>query len=235
MSERLHEIFKRTQMLLGQVSGSTIEMPSLSVGAELRPDHPENEKAEQKRRRDFVQLIKLANAYIDQLERDIEDMEKRFRERDGDEWREQLVLKILDPDEIPQRREGESIEDYRKRLESILINKMLNPDGSIKKQYLDDPELREYAEWAQKKHHYNIARGYMSELENSNISLERAEEIYEYLKGNTDVEMMVFAERGAAPESDIEGKIKDIGDDNHDAGLQANNKDAIGDFLNLKT
>ena len=90
--------------------------------------------------------MNTVHVYIEQLQKDMEGMEALFRERDGDAWREKLALNILDADDIPQRHEDESIEDYRERLEPLLIIKMLNPDGSIKTQYLNDPDLSDYAQ-----------------------------------------------------------------------------------------
>jgi len=221
-----------TKTLMGQISGSIIDMPSIAATANrLRSDHPESEKAKHKKLTDFIELIEATRQYIERLQKDIEDLETRFRERDGDEWREKLALKILDPDEIPQQRDGESIEDYRKRLEPILINKMLNPDGSIKKQYLDDLELRDYAEWAQKKFHLNIARRYLIELENPITPPERIEEIYEDLKQNTDIETLVFAERGAAVESDAQEIVKNVVDESRDNKFAAHQSNyTIDDF-----
>lgn len=221
MSDSLSAIFKRTQMLFGQVSGSTIEMPSLSVSAKLHPDHPDNEKAKKEQLQHFLDIVDAARAYATQLEQQIDEMEARFNARDGDAWREKLALKILDEDEIPQRREGESIEDYRQRLEPVLIEKMLNKDGSIKPQYLNDPELSDYAQWAQKKYHYNIAIGYVRELEDPNTPPERIAEIFEYMEQNADIETLVFAERGAAPESEVDGAVKNVIDEKDDNTLSS--------------
>lgn len=55
----------------------------------------------------------------------------------------------MDPDEIPQRLEGESMEEYRARLADELIERMIDPNtGEIRAEVRDDPELRQYAEWA---------------------------------------------------------------------------------------
>lgn len=68
-------------------------------------------------------------------------MEEQFQKTDGDAQREKLALKILDEDEIPQRREGESMEACRERLEVRLIDEVLNEDGSIKDAHLQNPVL----------------------------------------------------------------------------------------------
>ncbi|MFQ3244122.1 MAG: hypothetical protein ACI9SP_000747 [Arenicella sp.] len=212
MSDNLTFQFNN-KTLLGQVSGSMIEMPSLAVaGDKRRSDHPDSQEAKDKKLRDFIDLVDLANAFIEQLRQDIEELEAGFRARYGDAWREKLALKILDPDEIPQRREGESIEDYRQRLEPILTDRMLDADGSIKPQYLNDPELFDYAQWAQKNHHYNLAVGYVRELEDPSTTPERKEEIAEELKQNTDIETINYTDRGLTAESDAQRQVKDITD-----------------------
>jgi len=222
-----------TKTLLGQISGSIIEMPSIAATANrLRSDHPESEKAKHKKLTDFIELIEATRQYIERLQKDIEDLEKRFRERDGDEWREKLALKILDPDEIPQRLEGETIEQYREKLEPLLINKMLHADGSIKERYKNDPELRDYAQWAQKQYHLDAARGHVRELQDPNTPPERKEEIYQDMKQNADIETLVFADQGATPESEVQGAVKDIA---HSIGLEETKdiqtQSTVNDFI----
>lgn len=218
MSDKLSFEFNaknQDRLLAGQASGSMIEMPSIaSTGNKLNDDHPDNQKAKDRRLHRFLDIIETTRAYIEQLRNDINDMERMFSERD-DAWREELALKILDPDEIPQQREGESIEDYRKRLEPFMINKMLNADGSIKKQYMNDPELSDYAQWAQKKYHLRVAQGYVRELEDPNILPERVEEIYEDIKRRKNTEEATYAARGAET-LEVRNEVKEIDDANRD-------------------
>jgi len=222
-----------TKTLMGQISGSIIDMPSIAATAnKLRSDNPESEKAKHKKLTDFIELIEATRQYIERLQKDIEDLETKFRERDGDEWREKLALKILDPDDIPQRWSDESIEAYRERLEPILIKQMLNADGSIKKQYQDDPELRDYAEWAQKKFDLNIAREYVNELEDPNTPQERKNEVYDRLEQNADIQRLVFAEREAAAKSAVQGQVKDIANASRDEVSQVEQSVSdLPDFL----
>jgi len=161
--------------------------------------------------RNFVEIIKAAQTYIKQLQGSIDKLETSFQARDGDEWREKLALKILDPDDIPQRRNDESIEAYRERLEPILIKRMLNADGSIKKEYQDGP-LSDYAQWAQKKFDLNFMRGYVRELEDPNTLPERKNEIYDELEQNAEIQKLVFAEREAAAKSEVQGALKSVSD-----------------------
>jgi hypothetical protein len=201
------------EAVLAQLGSSVVETPSLQVTADKqRSDHPNSQEAKEKKLRDFIDLVDAANAFIEQLLRDIEELEAGFRARDGDAWREKLALKILDPDEIPQRLEGESIEEYRERLEPMLTDRMLDADGSIKAQYLNDPELSDYAQWAQKKHHYNLAVGHVRELEDPCTTPQRKDEIAYKLKQNADIETINYTDRDLTAESDAQRQVKDIAD-----------------------
>ncbi len=70
----------------------------------------------------------------------------------------------MDPDDIPDRRDGESITDYRKRLENILIATTIDPaTGQIKLEYANDPETARYAEWAKAQHQKREVDAYMEQ------------------------------------------------------------------------
>ena len=213
MSDDLRSEFNDSKILLAQNSGSHMERSSLATANTQRIDDPDNQDAKDKKLQRFLDIVDAANAYIDRLQKDIDDMEAAFRERDGEEWREKLALKILDPDEIPQQREGESIAEYRERLEPLLINKMLNADGSIKDEYKNHPELADYAQWAQKQYHLGKAKVAVLELDNPNTTPERATEILNTLN---DIETLAYADREAAPESETQGRVKDVADENRD-------------------
>ena len=110
---------------------------------------------------DHLFLITLNNLHdqIAALGRDVDDAEKGFAERYGEAWREDLALKIVDKDLIPQRMDGESLEDYRERVEDVLMDELLDENGNIKPEYKDHPEYGEFAEWARDRwlHQQGIA------------------------------------------------------------------------------
>jgi len=122
----------------------------------------ENEEKERKERVDralLLQAIEGANAFADQRAQDAERLEDIFEARFGDAWREEIANRVMDPDEIPERMDGESIEAYRERLADALIDKMIDPEtGQIRPEYRDNPELREYAEWAKARFDERLAR-----------------------------------------------------------------------------
>ena len=52
---------------------------------------------------------------------------------------------------------GESMEDYRERLEPVLMAELLDENGEIKDKYKNDPEMSEWAEWAKAQYDKNDA------------------------------------------------------------------------------
>lgn len=233
MADKLTSQFNN-KAVLAQLGNSVIAAPSLQITANKhRFDYFDSQEAKDKKLRDFIDLVDATHAYIEQLKQDIDELEAGFTARNGDEWREKLALKIIDPDGIPQRREDQTIEDYRKELEPILINKMLNADGSIKASYESNPELSDYAQWAQKKHHYNIAVGYVRELEDPKTAPERIDEIESVLKYSANIETLVLAERGAAAESDVLNSLKSISDNIEDRDLTQDQNSGTSAFLKI--
>lgn len=97
----------------------------------------------------MVAMLNDAQALSDRLGRDIAGMEAGFEAKYGDAWREVIANDVFGADEVPQRRDGESMADYRERLEDELVAKMIDPEtGEIRPEYADDPRYAEYAKWA---------------------------------------------------------------------------------------
>lgn len=232
MSDDLRSKFlaaKENEILLGQKSGSIEGQQERSgIGQQSSERQRKKDKENREGTDRFIELI-------ERIRRDLDAMEEGFRARDGDAWRENLALKILEPDEVPQRRDGESIEHYRKRLEIHLINEMLNPDGTIKDKYKNDPELSDYAQWAQKKFHHNRARGVVSELEDQNTSPERKQDILDELEQRANVEELTFADRNSQQQAS-QDSVKDIADSVEDSRFrEASASDDINNLLAPKS
>ena len=158
--------------------------------------YKQGKSAEEKRKqstRDLLQIVLLE--YIDTLNTEIAELEAGFAERFGDAWREEIALRVFGEEDVPRQRPGESVEDYRKRLERALVEQMLNPDGSIKDRYKNDPELRHYAEWAQKIYNRNAALARASDLSDPQASSQQTRKMLQKLEDLQDSEQTTYAAR----------------------------------------
>lgn len=133
--------------------------------------------------------------HIEQLRQEIDDMERGFEVKYGDAWREELALKILDKDDIPQRRSDETIEAYRERLEVLLIEELLNDDGSIKDEYLNDKDMRKFAEWAQKNYNRDNAIMIAHDLTNPNNTQIQTQALIDKVENAKNSELNTYAAR----------------------------------------
>lgn len=164
---------KDNDELLGLASGSRESL--IKRGLSLARSFADARQRDADRSRKTVHevsFLTILDDHLDWLGEQIASREREFERENGEDWREDLALEILDPDKIPQRREGESMEAYRERLEEALIDEMLNPDGSIKDEYKDHPEYGRYAEWAQWKYDQRVARALKAKLDDPNLSEE---------------------------------------------------------------
>lgn len=102
-------------------------------------------------------LAEQARQLSEYLAQQIAGFETSFETELGDAWREVIANRVLNPDDIPQRKQGESMQDYRERLETVLIATMIDENGNIRPGYAnnDDPDVRRYADWAHSKHRKN--------------------------------------------------------------------------------
>ncbi len=225
-------IEKENHILHGQISGSiagVIERGSVVSNNQSRQD--EKRKTEERQTAQFIRLVEQIRASIERMEADIRILKASFEKRDGDAWREKLALRILEADAIPQQKDGEKIEAYRKRLERHLINEMLNADGSIKDRYKNDPKHGDYAEWAQKQFHLNSAKVAVAELDDDSTSRQRKEQIFNEMKQRGDFQEMVFTNR-VSKSVDTQDSVSHTRDSQHDEVLsQARPSDAAFKFM----
>jgi len=134
-------------LMMGNLSDDQV----LSVKARAIAHNTQHAQSEREKRKQQTYDLLIQSLYqqIDQLNRDIANMEAGFEAEFGDAWREEIALRILSPDDFPQQMKDENLADYRERLEEQLVDEMLNPDGTIKEKYKNDPQMVKYAEWAQ--------------------------------------------------------------------------------------
>jgi len=219
---RRHEITEdETRILHGQFSGSVSGLQAFSAtAANGQSKQAKEQEAKERQTAQFVELVEQVRANIEQMKARIKALEEAFQKRDGDAWREKLALKILGEDDIPQQESGEDIETYRKRLEQHLINEMLNPDGTIKGKYKDDPKYGDYAEWAQKQYHLNNAKALVTELDDDNTSLQRREQILDEMQDRGYIEEMTYASKVANSSVTSQVSVRDTHDEFEDKAAE---------------
>lgn len=142
----------KAQLFVTAHTGERTSLSGIAAGSNSTlADKEKREKDEKRRLEDALYRMLLdAREWSEQLGREIDDMEAGFASQYGDAWREHMATSLLDP-EVMQRREGESVAEYRQRLEVELTKTLLNEDGSIKDEYKSGP-YAEWAIWAQKQH-----------------------------------------------------------------------------------
>ncbi len=221
-----------THILQGQLGGSVSGvMERGAVASNKTSKQAENRLAKERRTAQTIDLVEQIRASIEQMEADIRALEDLFEKRDGDAWREKLALKILGADNIPQQESDETIKAYRERMEILLIDQLLNPDGSIKGEYIDHPELGDYARWAQKQFHHRNAKAAVAELEDKNTTPQRQEQILVEMKERDSTEEMMLADR-ESKDFGTQESVRDIRDDQRDETLsQARSSDTAIKFM----
>ncbi len=214
-------IEKENHILYGQLGGSISGVIDRgSVVSNNQSKQVEERKTNNRRAAQFVELAEQIRISIDKIEADIQTLEELFQKRDGDAWREKLALNILGADDIPQQELGENIHDYRKRLEQHLINEMLNPDGTIKSKYKNDPQYGDYAEWAQKQYHLNNARAIAAELDDDNTSPQRREQILDEMQDRGYIEEMTYASKVTNSSVTSQASVRDTHDEFEDKAAE---------------
>ncbi len=219
---RQHETTeKETYILQGQLGGSVSGLQALSATAANGQSKQDQErKTRERRAAQIVELIEQVRTNIEQMQANIKALEESFQKRDGDAWREKLALEILGEDDIPQQNSGENIQDYRQRLGKHLINEMLNPDGTIKGKYKDDPKYGDYAEWAQKQFHLNNAKALVTELDDNNTSPQRREQILDEMQDRGYIEEMTYASKVTNSSVTSQTSVRDTHDEFEDKAAE---------------
>lgn len=132
----------------------------------------------------WLDLVGQLQAQVDAADRRIQGHRDYFENKYGEDWVEKLALDILDEDSFPERREGESITDYRRRIEDEIFEEMVGPDGQIKPDYHDHPDYERFKEWARDREIKagagakldNIEREKQAQVEAKGAPLSREEE-----------------------------------------------------------
>lgn len=167
----------------------------------------EKEKREQASRHLLLQSL---YDHIEDMNERIADMEATFEAQFGDAWREEIAMRVLGPDEFPLQESDESILDYRERLQERLVEEMLEADGSIKPQYLNEPELSKYAEWAQTRHNRDEALEHARTLENYPADSPQAQQVINTIEEQQNSELNTFIARNLDGHEEQKQAVLDV-------------------------
>lgn len=145
------EAFKENAILLAGDRGSIAGV--IERGAQATQSIQNTMSAKAKKARQsasnflFLDLMDQASRYAAQLAADVARIEADYEAQYGDAWIETIALEVLNPDEIPERQDGESIKDYRERVRETLLDRMVDPSsGDIRPEYANSP----HANWAER-------------------------------------------------------------------------------------
>lgn len=199
-SANAHE--QHSQMLAAS-QDSDSPAPIILSGSHQHGNGAPATQSDKRRRAERAQiqltLLDQAMRLSEDLARQIAQSEQLFEEEFGDAWREQIANRVLEPDAIPQRRNGESMAAYRSRLEDVLIATMINPStGSIRPEYLNDPEIRSYAEWAQAKQQQRDVDAYIERRGDPELSDAERISLDQSFQARFGAEETILAERDLA-------------------------------------
>jgi len=145
--------FRENAILLGIASGSVESVyRTTSAGkyAEIVKKAQEEEKA-RREQMTWLDLLDQLNDQIDWLKEQAANKVREIEVKYGEDWREQAAHIVFDdPDDIPERADGESMAAYRERLERELIDELYDENGQLKDKFRDhpDPLIRELVELA---------------------------------------------------------------------------------------
>lgn len=187
----LEQKMQATSVAMGTLDESQVSGILARAMAQVKSNGGDGNNKRKQSTQDILQQALLD--YIRDMNQDIAKLERNFEAEFGDAWREEIALRVFDEDEIPRQRPDESVKDYRTRLEKELVDKMLNPDGSIKDKYKDDPNLRKYAQWAQKIHNRDVAQQLATELKNPDTTHEQAQHLIHKLEEARNSELNLSA------------------------------------------
>jgi hypothetical protein len=192
----------------------------------------EERKKERQKQTDTQMLLASldqARDFADQRGRDADRFEDGFEDRFGDAWREEIANRVMEPDDVPQRMDGENIEDYRARLEDELIETMIDPEtGEIRPEYADSPEMREYAEWALAKYDQRIARAYIDRRSDPTLTAEQVREIDEEHAATATGQRMVVTLQENSGNEDIEPVVERLDENREEVSTPASGDGFLG-------
>jgi hypothetical protein len=173
--------------------------------------------------KDSMVWFDIIQQHIEDLQTLVVGAEADFTNAYGEDWREQFAMRILEPDVMPQRRNGESMKDYRERVEQALMDELLNDDGTIKDEYKDHLEYGKLAQWAQWKYDQQQANA----LTDPSMSEKDRAERYETFTRSPTFQRL----NQQTQSSELNEQISEMKDEIKDDMLSATPSKTEGNFL----
>ena len=161
-------------------------------------------EASEKSRRtsDTILFLNLLDQRIADLDFRMAELEEQLVEQFGEQWAEQVALEVLDPDEMPQRRDGESMADYQARVYDALEAELLDENGNIKPEYKDHPRYGNAAQYMEHRYDRDAAVELRTKLNDPDTSpAEAAREIEEFSETASYYRMQAAQQELAANET----------------------------------
>ena len=193
--------FREEAELMGLKSGAIagIQLRDAALARSVQEARKEaSEKS--KRTTDTILFLNLLDQRIADLDFRMAELEGQLVEQFGEQWAEQVALEVLDPDEMPQRRDGESMADYQARVYDALEAEFLDEGGNIKPEYKDHPRYGDAAKYMQYRFDKDAAVELRSRLSDPDLSPEEAREIIESAEGTPTLDRLYKAQDGLTNE-----------------------------------
>ncbi len=202
---KVHRVaeFQENALLMSRDNGSIAGV--LERGAQAAKSITEAKKRQDeraKRSADNVLFLNMLDQRIADLDFRMGELEERLVAEFGEDWGQQVALEVLDPDEMPQRRDGESMADYEARVDAALAAEFLDEDGNVKPEYKDHPRYGDAAQFMEHKLDREAATELRAKLNDPNTSsAEAAQEIEDFSETASYYRMQIAQQELATNEA----------------------------------
>ena len=201
------------EALLGLDSGSADSLQSRGIAlSKHQEDTRKRAERSRKSNNDIVLLdmLEKARAEAAQVAREVAEIEAEYQAKYGDAWREHISMEIFGPDEVPERKEGESITEYRERLDREMVAQMIDPaTGKVKEEYADSPHKR----WAERRYRQLGVDANLEIAEDETRPQEEREQALKSIIDSGDEQRMGYAIAQVRQDSNAYAKLDDGLDD----------------------
>lgn len=181
----------------------------------------------------WVDILAQLHDQRDWLDAQANEHREYFADKYGEEWRTILGRSVLDDEEFPDRRPGETLDEYNARIEDAIFTKIANPDGTLKEEYKDHPDADRLAIWAKQRVQSQQIDHHIKNI-NSAETEEELKQATDEATSDATIDQLCTIAAGTKAEagSVIEAKIKEVHDKQSDQQFDnASAADRSGDFF----